>query len=191
MEKSINLSENVLLVDAAYLDEVVGGLSAYLEKVNGRKLPKADMAVWANCVALDSGIRGAENEVQVVLIHDEAEKEMVNMVPSKFDEELTRKAFKEGMGEFTFNSFSAPGYVEREHFFLDSLVNLSEADEVKRIMVVGNVRAYGEELCRVASEVKDKEVVLFAMEQIADGAYRHDMLGFSVLKALGVNGDEL
>ena len=48
-------SENVILVDADYVDKVAFNLTVNFERMIGRRIPKADMAKWIVCVALDGG----------------------------------------------------------------------------------------------------------------------------------------
>ena len=89
-------SENVILVDADYVDKVVFDLTVNFERMIGRQIPKADMAQWLECVALDGGLRpqpsGTNHQVsiQVVLLHKQ--QQMENFVPGSFAE-LDGKAF--------------------------------------------------------------------------------------------------
>lgn len=50
-------SENVILVDADYVDKVAFNLIVNFERMIGRRIPQADIAKWIDCVALDGGIR--------------------------------------------------------------------------------------------------------------------------------------
>lgn len=61
--------ENVILVDADYVDKVVFNLIVNFERMIGRRIPQADMAKWLECVALDGGIREGNHQTQVVLLH--------------------------------------------------------------------------------------------------------------------------
>lgn len=63
-------SENVILVDADYIDKVAFDLIVNFERMIGRRIPPADMARWIDCVALDGGLREGKSETHVVLIHD-------------------------------------------------------------------------------------------------------------------------
>ena len=67
--QNIRWSENVILVDADYVDKVAFNLIVNFERMLGRRIPQADLAKWMDCVALDGGIRPGENEILVVLIH--------------------------------------------------------------------------------------------------------------------------
>ena len=59
----------MILVDADYADKVAFDLIVNFERMIGRRIPKADMARWLECVALDGGLREGQHETQVVLIH--------------------------------------------------------------------------------------------------------------------------
>ena len=44
-------SANVILVDADYVDKVAFNLIVNFERMLGRQIPRANMALWADCVA--------------------------------------------------------------------------------------------------------------------------------------------
>ena len=56
--------------------------------------------------ALDGGIRDGENEIQVILIHQKDKLKMDNFVPGNYANDLSDKAFKDHLGEFTINAFT-------------------------------------------------------------------------------------
>lgn len=56
---------NVVLVDADYLDNVAFDLTVNFERMIGRRIEQADLCHWIDCIALDSGLRPGDNEVQV------------------------------------------------------------------------------------------------------------------------------
>lgn len=82
--------ENVILVDADYVDKVVFNLIVNFERMIGRRIPQADMAKWLECVALDGGIREGNHQTQVVLLHQK--EQMDNFLPGAFTD-LDGKAF--------------------------------------------------------------------------------------------------
>ena len=60
MEKQVvnnNWSENVIIVDADYVDNVAFNLIVNFERIIGRRIPQADLARWLVCIALDGGLR--------------------------------------------------------------------------------------------------------------------------------------
>ena len=56
MANEMNFAETVMLVDAAYLNRVCGDLKKHFSTVLGRELPKADLPVLMECLALDAGL---------------------------------------------------------------------------------------------------------------------------------------
>ena len=75
-------SENVIIADADYVDQVAFDLIVNFERMIGRRIPQADMARWIDCVALDGGLREGSQETQVVLIHSKKRTAMDNFSPS-------------------------------------------------------------------------------------------------------------
>ena len=70
MANEMNFAETVMLVDAAYLNRVCGDLKKHFSTVLGRELPKADLPVLMECLALDAGLQfgenyGAQNETYI------------------------------------------------------------------------------------------------------------------------------
>ena len=74
---NVKWSENVILVDADYVDKVAFDLTVNFERMIGRRIPQADMAKWLECVALDGGLREGENQTQVVLLHKRQQMELL------------------------------------------------------------------------------------------------------------------
>ena len=68
MEDKIKFPANVILIDVAFLNEVVYGAKNFLEGKLGRKLPDVDLPAWLSYLALDAGLREQENEVEVLLV---------------------------------------------------------------------------------------------------------------------------
>ena len=112
-------SENVILVDADYVDKVAFNLIVNFERMLGRRIPQADIARWIDCVALDGGIREGEHETQVVLIHQKGKQGLENFAPSAY-EELDGKAFKDHLGEFAINAYPIEP-IAGEDFFTEVL----------------------------------------------------------------------
>lgn len=56
----VKFAENVILLDAAFLNEVVAGIRTWMEGELDRTLPLLDLPGWLNLLALDAGIRAEE-----------------------------------------------------------------------------------------------------------------------------------
>ena len=186
-------SENVILVDADYVDKVAFNLIVNFERMLGRRIPQADIARWIDCVALDGGIREGEHETQVVLIHQKGKQGLENFAPSTY-EELDGKAFKDHLGEFAINTYPIEP-IAGEDFFTEVLELVTAQKEVKRVMVIPNLEEeiiynkVREALRQVDDE--EKRVTLFAMQPLPGGHYRQEILGYSLMAALGIRADEI
>ena len=100
-----NLPENVIIVDAEYIDNVAFNLSVNFERMLGRRIPKADLANWLDFIALDSGLQPKdEQSILVIFIHNKKTPILQNFSPSSL-EELNGKSFKDNIGEFTIESY--------------------------------------------------------------------------------------
>ena len=191
--QEVRWSENVILADADYIDRVAFNLIVNFERMLGRRIPQADIARWIDCVALDGGIREGEHETQVVLIHQKGKLGLENFVPSAY-KELDGKAFKDHLGEFAINAYPIE-QIAGEDFFTEVLSLVTAQKEVKRVMVIPNLEEdtiynkVREALRQVDDE--EKRVTLFAMQPLTGGNYRQEILGYSLMAALGIRAEEI
>ena len=188
-------SENVILVDADYVDKVAFNLIVNFERMIGRRIPQADMARWLECIALDGGLRNGSHETQVVFIHQKAKTEMENFVPGHYANDLTGKAFQGELGEFILNAYAIEDIADSEQLLIEALNLICQQKEVKRMMVVPNAEdstiynKVRETLRQVDDE--EKRVTLFAMQPLTGGNYRQEILGYSLMAALGIRAEEI
>ncbi|MEG1580260.1 MAG: DUF6621 family protein [Bacteroidaceae bacterium] len=184
-------SETVLLVDADFLDKTAFDLIVNLERVINRPIQAGDLCTWLDCLALDSGIRPGKNEVQVLFLYPEGKTALEHFRPASFLQELDGKAFSDNLGEFTLHSFPIESVVSREDFYLQSLETIADSAEVKRLLLVPDMGAYGTRVRSFLTSVAQKEVTLFAMEPVAGINGRAEILGYSLICALGISSEEL
>lgn len=195
-DSNIRMSENIIIADADYIDSVAFDLIVNFERMIGRPIPKADLSQWAVCVALDGGVRAGENDVQVVLVHDEKHKQMDNFTPSDYARELHAKAFTDArLGEFTITSVSSGVAVSKEEYIESVLRTLLEHKEVRRVMIVPDSE-HGDGYARLRNllrrvEDEDKRITLFAMQPMEGGNFRQEILGYSLMSALGIKAEEI
>ncbi len=184
-------TENVILADGDYIDRVAFNLIVNFERMLGRRIPQADTARWAECIALDGGLREGDHETTVVLIHDAAKRQMANFAPGNYADELNGKAFRGRLGEFSFTAVSTEGLASTESLYADTLQLVLQQQGVKRLMVIPSDDA----LDRVRQTLRrgddEKRITLFAMQPIAGGAFRQEILGYSLMAALGIKGSEI
>lgn len=193
---NIKWSENVIIADADYIDKVAFDLIVNFERMINRRIQPADMAQWAVCVALDGGLREGEHETQVILIHNEQSKKMQNFCPADYEKDLNAQAFKDArLGEFVISSYpTEEKMVGKDDFLVDIARTVCNAKEVKRVMIVPNSEegnAY-DQLRDMLRKVDDeKRVTLFAMQPLPGGNFRQEILGYSLMNALGISANEI
>ena len=194
--QNIKWSENVILADADYIDKVAFDLIVNFERMIERRIPKGNMAIWADCVALDGGLRPGDNQIQVVLIHSKGKKQMDNLGPSDFAADLSGKAFKDKLGEFIFDSYATEeDIVSHGDFFIDALQVITARKEVKRMMVIPNAEddyiynKVRETLNRVDDD--SKRMTVFTMQPMPGGRFQQEILGYSLMAALGIHSAEI
>lgn len=187
-------SENIIIVDADYVDSVTFDLIVNFEQMIGRRIPAADLPRWIDCVALDGGIREGEHQTQVVLIHRKDRKGMENFMPSDYESDLNGKAFKDHLGEFMLSSLPIEEIVDETDFLMEIVQAACEQPNVKRVMIVPNFEKDGlyDRMRHVLQQVDDdKRITAFAMQPLSGGNFRQEILGYSLMNALGIKSEEI
>jgi hypothetical protein len=194
IQEQTKWSENVILVDADYVDKVAFNLIVNFERMLGRRIPQADMAHWLDCVALDGGIRQGDHEIFVALIHDKGKAAMENFKPGLYAD-LNEKAFKDQLGEFTISAYPKETIADSDDFFSEALQLIVAQKDVKRVMVIPNAEESSiyNKVREVLHRVDDdnKRITVFAMEPKPGGNFHQEILGYSLLAALGISSDEI
>ena len=187
--------ENVILVDADYVDKVAFDLIVNFERMLGRRIPQGDMARWLECVALDGGLRpqtsdlSLQTSIQVVLLHKQAQ--MQNFQPGIFAD-LDGKAFTGPLGEFMVSCVQVEDMVTMDDLFIDSMQVISNAAEVRRLIVVPNAEQIYNKVREGLRHADDeKRITVLAMQPMEGGNFRQEILGYSLMAALGIRGEEL
>lgn len=185
-------SENIVLVDADYADKIAFDLTVNFERMLGRRIPSADIARWLEYVALDGGLRpqteGKQN-VQVVLLHQH--QKMENFLPGTFDE-LDGKAFKGELGEFLISCVAVEDITTMDELFIESLQVLADASDIKRLIVIPHAEhIYNKVRETLRHADPDKHVTVLAMQPMEGGNFRQEILGYSLMAALGIKSEEI
>ncbi|MCR5129908.1 MAG: hypothetical protein K6C10_00400 [Prevotella sp.] len=191
--------ENVIIADADYADRVAFDLIVNFERMLERRIPQADLSTWIVCMALDGGVKG-ETNTQVVLLHSKTKSRLDNFQPSDFDTELNGQAFRdEQLGEFQIAAVPVEAdMVSHEDLFLDVVGTVLSQPEVKRVIIVPNAEEgtlyddLRETLRRHDQQEaeSEKQITILTMEPRAGGRFQQDLLGYSLMAALGIRGDE-
>lgn len=184
-------SENVILIDADYVDDVAFNLIVNFERMLERPIPKADLAQWLVCVALDGKVPQGNNIVQVIFVHGKEKLAFDNFVPADFALELDGKAFTDThLGEFCLSAVRVENMVSSEELFAQSLETLADAKEIRRLIVVPKMEEYAQKVRSILSRVDGKEITLLTMEPQTGKGFCQEILGYSLMSALGIRGDE-
>ena len=182
-------AENVILVDADYVDKVAFDLIVNFERMIGRRIPQADMARWIECVALDGGLREGEHQTQVVLLHKQPKME--NFKPGTPDE-LDGKAFKGFLGEILISCVKVEDLTTMDDLFVESMQIIANAKEVKRLIVVPNAEHIYNKVREGLRHADDeKRITVLTMQPMEGGNFRQEILGYSLMAALGIKSEEL
>ena len=193
INNELKFAEKVILIDAAYINKVTKDLSQHFGQVIGRELPKADLAIFLECVAMDAAIQPGDNVLQVLFVYDKNESKMDAFNPSDLKKELNDVAFKSQLGEFQLNTFEPSDMADKEAFLLESVRLIDDAKEVKHLVVVPSESEYGDKLPEIFEKVDGKESIhVLGMNPPAPSdKYQWEMLGYAVLQALGIRSDEI
>ena len=182
----------MILADGDYIDKVAFNLIVNFERMIGRRIPPADTARWIDCIALDGGLRPGGNNTQVVIIHGKGKDRLENFNPGSYGGELDGKAFSDSLGEFCISALPVEDIVTREGMFLDTVELLLQSKEVKRMMiVVDESDIYNKVKALLDRAGDDKRITMFAMQPMPGGNFKQEILGYSLMSALGINSDEI
>lgn len=194
----MNFAENVILIDVAFINEIVSNSRSFLERKIGRTLPPVDLVGWLECLALDAGIQTGDNEIQIILVHDEASHTLKCCEPSELDN-LDGKACRTRVGEMAFHCVTPARITNPEELFLDLMTLALDAKEVKRLLLVPFQPLYGDRVedglrkfFRGKEEKEWDKATYFTMEEPVEPAgFRWELVFFSLGHALGIKPDEL
>ena len=189
----LKFAEKVILIDAAYINKVTKDLSKHFGQVIGRELPKADLPIFLECVAMDAAIQPGDHTLQVLFVYDKSQSKMDAFNPGDLKKELNDVAFKSQLGEFQLNAFEPSDMADRGAFFLEAVKLVADAKEVKHLVVVPSETEYGDKLPEIFNKVDGKEsIYVLGMNPLeSSDKFRWEMLGYAVLQALGIRSDEI
>ena len=195
--QNIKWSENIIIVDGDYIDHVAFDLIVNFERMLNRRIPAADFSQWVVNIALDGRLKPGNHETQVVLLHDKQNPKLENFAPADYVKELNGQAFKDPqLGEFIINAIATDDEVaEKDNVLLDLLKTILNHEEVKHIMVVSNAED-SHLMSTLRSTLRDvddelKHITLFAMQPLEGGNFKQQILGYSLLNAMGISASEI
>nr|MBP7472784.1 hypothetical protein [Prevotella sp.] len=98
------------------------------------------------------------------------------------------------LGEFLVNSYPVEKLTNKDDYILDVVKTVCSHDEVKRVMIIPDGE-HGDMYAKIRSALHDvdenKHIMLFAMQPMEGGNFKQEILGYSLMNALGIKGDEI
>ena len=189
--KELVWKENIIIVDAEFIDSVAFDLIVNFERMLGRRIPKADLSKWIEAVALDGGLRPGKNDTQVVFLNPKKMKELKNFTPSHFDRDIDGKAFNGNLGEFELVSYPVEDIVPVELLFWELFKVVSEAKQIKHIILAPNIAPSLSEIRDLINKMNHTDVTLLSMEPLNGFHCKVEILGYSIMHALDIGANEI
>ena len=111
------------------------------------------------------------------------------------DEDFPRQtqAFKDRLGEVVISALPVEELTTKEDFFVETLQVVLAQKETKRVMIVPGEDLYRRVMLTLQkTDTTDHELTVFSMQPaMAGNAFRHEILGYSLMSALGIRSDEI
>jgi hypothetical protein len=124
-------------------------------------------------------------------LHDKKQQQLDNFLPGRFAD-LDGKAFSGQLGEFLISCVQVEEMVTKDDLYIDSLQIISNAAEVQRLMVVADSdRIYNKVREALRQADPDKHITVFTMQPMTSGNFRQEILGYSLMAALGIKAEEI
>lgn len=192
MEQKIKLPENIILIDAQFLNTSVKDLKQYFEPILGRDLQEINLAHFISYLALDAGYQEGEHQTQVMFVYDSESSKLYHTQPTDVKEDLDGVAFDSQWGEFSFAAVPSEGMVTRGDLFTDLLQIVLESKDVKRAIIISDNEEYGDQVTEILQGSEGKEIIQFRMQESDNKLnYRWEFLPYTIMQSLGIRGDEL
>ncbi|MBE6287880.1 MAG: L-selectin [Mediterranea massiliensis] len=198
MNEKIKFSANVMLIDVAFLNEVAANAQVFLSERIGRKLPDIDLPTWLSYLALDAGLREGENEIQVLLIHEEATQRLLACQPAEL-KSLNGMACRTTIGEFIFSCVTPADITHCEDLFVDLMTLAIDSADVERLTLLPCHPQYGEKVESALRQIAEDrggeacdKAIYFCMQSPAQSLpCRTDSVIFSLAQAFGIRPEEM
>lgn len=205
---------HVIIADGDYIDRVAFDLTVNFERMLERRIPPADLALWTECVALDGGVAfdetatdetaqtaketgtatdEAEAQTQLIIVHDSGSTRLANFTPTDYAADIDRKAFRSRVGEVVVNTVSAVNVAPKTEIIADLVSQMAADNTVSHLMIIPGEDSYDivRHILQSAKHDNRKAVTVFVMEPKTENRnFRHEILGYSLMAALGVRSSE-
>lgn len=205
MTEVTHFSQNVVVLESAYIREMLDITHSYLQK-KGKECPVLDFAHWLSILAIDGGFtseieeRKKFEEIQVIIVRDQKEEPITSCYPHELGE-IDGMATMTMSGPMHFNVVHTEGLFSRKELFFDLMDMVITAPEVKRVMILPSMDtedemtpAFMEIWQRMKLDVDARlgNVTWVHMGKIDEERFcNHASVFFSIMMALGIKSEDL
>lgn len=186
----LEFKSNVILIDLDYVDSVAVHLRKYFRNKLDRTIAHVDLASWLIYVALDGGLTKGENVVQCIFLYKKDKLNIEGFTPAFLIKEMDGIAFLDPvLGEFQLNCLSIEE-IASENFFFECVQVLMASREVKRLILVSDMEEGTSDFSSIIDKTTSEQHVtllnMYPTEKIS-----HVTLGYSLMRAMGIKGEEV
>ena len=116
---------------------------------------------------------------------------MENFTPGDYATELNGQAFSDNLGEFVISAVSEESIASREELFVSTMQLGCAAKEVKRLILIPDEQYFDSVRQALRRADSDRHITLLAMQPMPGGQFGQEILGYSLMSALGIRSEEL
>lgn len=196
---AIKFPENVLVIDAFFLNALIKDMRKFYETKLNRKIDEVNIPMMLDYFALDMGMREDAQETKetakclVIWIYDSNSEKLEDSQPSDINKELNGKGFDDNIGNFEMIGAPCKNLVTRKDLALNILDMLFESKDVKRIGVVPEESEYEKEVFDKMNSAKEKDPTIFVLSTndfVTEDVNVQSVL-YPILAGMGIRGEEL
>lgn len=205
MTEVTHFSQNVVILESAYIREMLDITRSYLQK-KGKDFPVLDFAHWLSILSIDGGFtaeieeRKKFEEIQVIIVTDQEEEPITSCYPQELGE-LDGMSTMTMSGPMHFNVVNTEGYYSSKELFYELLDWVITTPEVKRVMFLPSMDTE-DEVSQVMLEIWQRmkldedarlgNVTWVHMGMIIEERFcHHASVFFSIMMALGIKTEDL
>lgn len=189
METANIFSENVIIIDATYINHVAFDLTVNFERMLERRINQADIPTLLDCMALDGGLQPGQNQIQVIFVYKKLSPcDYLN--PSNIAS-LDGKAFQSNLGEFTIQALPLEeNLIDANNFMTDIFSLAIESKKTHKIVLAPDTDKGAQSFAHIAKDAK-KQITILAMSPLHGSGFTTEILGYSLMQAMNIKSEEL
>ncbi len=191
MENKEQFSETVLLIDAAYLENVTKEIKIIYEKKMGRELSLINLLELFTNLSVSCNLAPSDNNVDVLLVHSTKQTHFSYCSPAllKASHNMT---YANELGNYSSVTFTVDENADLSTKYLETLQSICQRPEIQRIGIVGATNETMEAITHIIEQTDGKDFTVFDLVKTEDaGTFRIAPILFPVIAALGVTPDDL